>query len=602
MLEARSGHLYSRARHIVIEPHTQSFAAPRWLRNLLRFIVLGIATAHTTVAVLRQSMNEDGIDYLDVGAAYWEGEWGSAINGIWSPLYSWIIGAVVHFSEPSVSWEFPVVQITNLFIFCIALICFEFFWRTLTAHYYGTSIGTREAVKFPPSIWMLLGYSLFAWTALNLIEIWSVTPDLCVAALVYLAAGFVMQTSAQTGNKRAPLLLGLVLGLGYLAKAAMLPLAIACLMLMFLLHGSVANRAKQAAKTLVVCMLVAGPFIVALSLTYGELMFTGVSKFTYLKHVNEMQYPDFIPDAERLGSVPEHPPAIVFDDPPVYVFAEPIGGTYPMSYDPSYWTAGVTPKVELMPQLRALATSGMFWFDLFIRKQGGFLAILRLLVVLSVRRPIRVSGMPPDILLTVWAAAAFAMYSLVHLAPRYIAPFVILFWSGILASVQLPKTTISRPVVTTGGVMLAAFIWLNIMAFNAEGVGGIVGFRPAAEAAVTGGQFSDGHSADHVEVANQLIEEGLQRNDRIGFIGYSFSAYWARLARLQIIAEIYPEDIDLFWTASPDRQAEALQAFYSAGATAVIAEPVQIDWSTAGWRELGDTGYLIHREGETGQQ
>lgn len=569
---------------------------------MLRCIVLGIAAAHTTVAVLRQSMNEDGIDYLDVGSAYWEGDWGTAINGIWSPLYSWIIGAVVHLSEPSVSWEFPVVQITNLFIFGVALICFEFFWRTLTVHYYGTSTPTSDEVRFPPSIWLLLGYSLFTWSALELIEIWSVTPDMCVAALVYLAAGLIIQVATQTKNGRAPLLLGLVLGLGYLAKAAMLPLAIACFLLMLLLHGSAVDRAKRVGKSLIVCILVAGPFVTALSLTYGELMFTGVSKFTYLKHVNEMQYPNFIPDAERLGSAPEHPPTKVFSDPPVYAFAEPIGGTYPMAYDPAYWTAGVSPSVELVPQLRALATSGMFWFDLFIRKQGGFLAILLVLLLLSIRPPMRISRMPPEILLSLWAAAAFAMYSLVHLAPRYIAPFVILFWAGLLASVRLPEATLSRRVVTIGGAMLALFVWLNIMSFNAAGVGGIAGFRPAAEAAVTIGQFSDGHSVNHAEVASHLIEEGLQRHDRVGFIGYSFSAYWARLARLQIVAEIYPEDIDGFWTASPDRQVKVLDAFYKSGAIAVIAEPVAVDSPRSGWSELGDTGYLIHHKGETGQE
>jgi len=221
---------------------------------------------------------------------------------------------------------------------------------------------------------------------------------------------------------------------------------------------------------------------------------------------------------------------------------------------------------------------------------------------LSVRRPMRISSIPPDILLSVWAAAAFAMYSLVHLAPRYIAPFVILFWSGILASVRLPEATVSRRVVTIGGAMLALFIWLNIMAFNAAGVGGIAGFRPAAEAAVTSGQFSDGPSVNHAEVATHLIEDGLQRHDRIGFIGYSFSAYWARLARLQIVAEIYPEDIGGFWTASPDRQAAVLNAFYKAGAIAVIAEPVEVDLPRSGWSVLGDTGYLIHHKGETDQE
>ena len=573
---------------------TPASVTPEWLRHILRFLVVGIAAVHTTVAVMQQSMNEDGIDYLDVGAAYWQGDWDSAINGIWSPLYSWILGTVIYLSDPSVWWEFPVVQITNLFIFGITLICFEFFWRTLTDYYYGTLPTTNDAVRFPPAIWLVLGYSLFTYASLNLIEIWSVTPDMCVSAIVYLAAGLFVRVATQRANSRTPLLLGLVLGTGYLAKAAMLPLAIACALVMLLLEGSAINRAKRSAWSLLACMLVASPFVTALSLNYGEFMFTGVSKFTYLKHVNDMRYPNFIPDVERLGGTPEHPPTRVFDDPPVYAFAEPVGGTYPMSYDPAYWTAGLSPNVDVVSQLRTLATSGIFWFDLFVRGQGGFLAILLVLVLLSIRPQIRFNTVPPEILLSLWAVAAFGMYSLVHLTPRYIAPFLILFWAGILTSVRLPATAVSRSIASIGGSVLALFVCLNIMAFNLEGLAGIAGFKPAAESAVTGGQFSDGHSVNHPELATLIFEQGLRRHDRIGFIGYSFTAYWARLARLKIVAEIHSEDVGRFWAASPEHQTQALRAFYKTGAIAVIAEPVTYRTPPHGWSELGNTGYLIH--------
>ncbi len=33
----------------------------------------------------------DGVNYLDVADAYRRGDWSSAINGYWSPLYSWLL-------------------------------------------------------------------------------------------------------------------------------------------------------------------------------------------------------------------------------------------------------------------------------------------------------------------------------------------------------------------------------------------------------------------------------------------------------------------------------------------------------------------------------
>ena len=55
---------------------------PRWLRLLLRLAALGLGAAHTTVAILQQSMNEDGIGYLDMGDAFLRGDWDMAINGV----------------------------------------------------------------------------------------------------------------------------------------------------------------------------------------------------------------------------------------------------------------------------------------------------------------------------------------------------------------------------------------------------------------------------------------------------------------------------------------------------------------------------------------
>src|SRR5438309_237527 len=51
-------------------------------------IALGAAQAWAT----RFTMNPDGISYLDMGDAYWRGNWHMAINAYFSPFYSWILG------------------------------------------------------------------------------------------------------------------------------------------------------------------------------------------------------------------------------------------------------------------------------------------------------------------------------------------------------------------------------------------------------------------------------------------------------------------------------------------------------------------------------
>lgn len=566
----------------------------RWLRNTMRILALGLGAAHTTVAVLRQSMNEDGIDYLDMGTAYLRGDWEMALNGIWSPLYSWILGAVIHLFEPTIRWEFPAAQITNFFIYATAMFCFEYFWRQLTARYHSHMAAEPDVVGFHPGLFLVLGYSLFIWSSLNLIEIWAVNPDMSVAALAYLAAGLMLRLSGPAASASAAVLLGVVLGVGYLTKAAMMPLAIVCLLLTLALPDRPLGRVRRLALSASTFLIVAAPFLVALSMDYGTPTFSDVGRFTYLKHVNEMPYPNFHPELNRLAGIPEHPPRRVFDDPPVYEFAEPIGGTYPMSYDPSYWTAGLRPTVTLAQQLRALATNAMAYFDLFVRTQGGFLAVVVILGLMSLSPPLRPKSISAELTLAVWALAALGLYSLVHVTPRYIAPFVVLFWAGWLGMIRLPDLPHCRRLIHAGAALLVSFVWINIAALNLEGLGAMIGFSPLSESGAQPGQFSDAHKSDHPAIAEGLLAQGLEQGDHVGFIGYSFSAFWARLARLRIVAEIHSVDLATFWQADAEHQREILRAFAGTGAVAVIAEPIESRALPSGWVKIGQTDYLLY--------
>jgi hypothetical protein len=175
----------------------------------------------------RFTMNPDGISYLDMGDAYLRGDWHMAINGWWSPLYSWILGLVLKVLKPSAYWEYPLAHLLNFVVFLAALVCFGFFLRTFIAYRKKSEhdSGDDEEATLPEWAWWVLGYSLFIWTSLVLISIRLVTPDMCVAAFVYLASGLILRIRTGTATARTFVLLGIVLGLGYLAKAVMFPLA-----------------------------------------------------------------------------------------------------------------------------------------------------------------------------------------------------------------------------------------------------------------------------------------------------------------------------------------------------------------------------------------
>ncbi|MEX2150357.1 MAG: hypothetical protein WD793_09070 [Steroidobacteraceae bacterium] len=573
---------------------------PGWLRWAFRLLALGIGALHTVVAIRSQSMNEDGIGYLDLGQAWWQGDWNSALNITWSPLYAWIVGGVVELTQPSVWWEFPVVQICNFFIYALALLAFEYFWRQLTRAYVTPAAGQGAEARFPPAVWLAIGYSLFIWVSLNLIAVWAVTPDMCVAALLYLAAGLLLKTSADNARASTPVLFGFTLGLAYLAKSAMFPLGIVGLALTALIPGAAGTRLARFGRALIGFLIVAGPVVYLTSISVGHPSFGEVGRFTYMKHVNGLSWPQW-QQAAGIQGTPVHPPRRIHDHPAAWEFATPIGGTYPLAYDPAWWTQGLEPTVALRPQLQAIVDNKVYYFELFVRQQGGFLAVLALLSVLAWPRWRREPRFDAPLALAAWSLAALGLYVLVYAESRYVAPFVLLLWAGLLAQLRLPAGEWQQRTVAAGGVILALVVWFNIAALNLEGLGGMLGYAsqrhgPVAASTVTRDLSDGGDKTRQPAIAEALRADfGLEPGTRVAFIGYSYSAYWARLARLRIIAEVRPEESGEFWSASAAVRTEVLAAFAAAGAEAVVAEPAGMDVEAEGWEPIAATGYLVKR-------
>src|ERR1044071_8943090 len=163
---------------------------------LFRALAIGLAVLHVYAAIKSQSMNADGISYLDIGDAYFRADWANAINPVWSPLYSWILGFANFVIRPSLQWEFPVAHLVNFIIYLIALSSFEFMWKRVRLHK-----AASDSYTMPDFWWWTLGYLLFIWISLSLIEIWAVTPDMLMAVFVFLAAGLIAQMRGGQGSQ-----------------------------------------------------------------------------------------------------------------------------------------------------------------------------------------------------------------------------------------------------------------------------------------------------------------------------------------------------------------------------------------------------------------
>jgi len=540
-------------------------------------LVLGASQAWAT----RFTMNPDGISYLDMGDAYWRGDWHMAINAYFSPLYSWILGFFMKVLRPSPYWEYPLAHLVNFLIYLAALGCFEFFLRNFirSRRHSAESARKQGNVTLPEWGWWILGYALFIFASLQLITLCLITPDMCVAAFVYLLSALILQIQAGTGTPRTVMFLGILLGLAYLAKAVMFPLALVFIAVAACCAGNVRQGVRYAAIAGFGFLLIASPFITVLSRSKHRVTFGDSGSIAYEVYVNGVD--QFVPTSSEL----KHPVNKIYDTPPTYEFGGPIGGTYPLWYDSTYWHEGIRPYFDLAQQSRAIAASLVTYSRQFCS------VFLQLNVTVALFVLYLIAPHPSASLKRAWASwpllviglAAMGLYALVYAESRYFAPFIVLFWLAAFSGVHLPH---SRGLVRTIAVVVVA-VSITSIAQTA--------WNTPSEAPST---------ADYYRLATALRDYGITRGSKLAVIGTEpfgkSGAFSARLARAQIVAQI--RSSDLFWAAPAVTRAGILHALARAGAQTVLASdvPTSADLST-GWHRLGTSTDYIHVFGRDDQ-
>ena len=531
----------------------------------------------------RQFINEDGISYLDMSDALLRHNWHLLINPIWSPLYPLLIGVATWLTRPSAQWEVLIVHVLNLVIFLGALASFEFLLRQVIRVL--GRINRREngdsAAPLAVWRWQLLGYSLFLWSTVGMI--WAprmITPDLCVAIFVYLDSGLVLSLHTNTKRSRTCLLLGLTLGLGYLAKAILFPMVFVFLIVAFFVIGEWRRAVLALAMTFFLFCAVAAPLVIFMSMRVGRPSYSEAGNLNYVWHVN-----DFNPYVASASGAPvylRHPMTLLHKGPDVFGFREPIAYTYPPRQDMEYWSAGANAVINPRDQVRAIGENAKVLFtDFHIVPlwvlMGGVLIVLLMSPDAARRFKDTLRSWP----LLIPGGAAPCLYLLVSVEPRYVAPFLALVLLGLFPAILLQnskvgarRTAILTVVIATSVMVLTALLVVYHLA----------GF-PRKEPA---GWW--------VRVGQSLNRAGVRPGEDVALIGNSSSGCrWARMARVRIVAQILPEDVNEFWRLSDSRvKAEVYDAFARGGAKAVVAEQTPPSNGLADWQRLGDTHYYVH--------
>ena len=555
----------------------------------ITFFILAILLGFIQAWAHRHNSPGDAIAYMDIGDAYMYGDWKEAVNASWSPLYSLILGLMLFILKPSSYLEFTCVTIVNFVIYLFTIFCFDFFLCKLVLYHKKKSIelSKDDYVTFPEWSLIALGYGFFIFSSLIVLNVSSANPDMLCAGIIFLVSGIMLHIRTRNSKWFLFFLLGLLLGLGYLAKEAMFPLVFVFLLIGIFSVNDFKKKISCILTVLIAFLIVAGPYIFILSKSKGYFTYGEAGKLNYLWDVNNIHYPS--QGEISKNGIPKHPFKKIFDNPAIYEFGTRFEqATFPLVYDSSYWYEGVHPHFNLKQQLKTLLINIKMYFHIFFNFYLELIFVFILLFYLSQRKLLFLKDILGYSILVFPAIIVLGMYSLVHVEPRYIGIFVLLLWLGLFLAVRLPDSEASRKFLSSATIAILIIIMGKISYEITHNVSSIIQ------------DLAKGKQANTMwVVANGLSKMGIKPLDKVVTIVDGTNQYWARLARVKIIAEMPSEDdVNKFWEAQDAVKLNLMKAIVKTGAKAIVTKNIpQYAYDNAlknGWQWIEGTEHYAY--------
>jgi len=545
------------------------------------FWSVGILLASTQAWIFRYQVSADSISYLDVSDGVLPGsDWHRLINGVWSPLYPFLLGIFRRLFSLSPGHEIAASHVLNIVIFIFAFACFEFFLAGAVRDIEtggGISAEDHWAVSLPKWAFLSIAYSLFLWASIAEISVGSLRPDMLLSGFLYLDVGMLLRMRRVPARWTGYLVLGALLGTGYLAKSPMLPIGVAILAATLCVVADWRPALKMAASALAVMFLIGSLYFVPLSRQQGHFTLGESYSVNYVVHVDQASPHWYLQNPGDARGSFLHPPEKIFSDPPAYAFDTALPVTHPLRFDPLYWIDGVRPRFVWKRQIEAIMIN-LFSLKEPLRELRSVMgAVLVLAFLCSGRKQVMAA------LLSTWpiwliGLAGCLMYIVVYVEPRYVAASLALFCVGLILGFPIPREIGPKValliVIATVPVLLYPMLrvtyiqYVHRQRFNAE--------SQAAEA---------------------LRSAGVNPGDRVGRISpivYDYAV--ERILRVKVVAQVDHERISEFWNAPFATQQSLLHTFASRGVKAVIATSPRLSAENQSeWMRLGSTQYWVWR-------
>jgi hypothetical protein len=542
---------------------------------------------------------------MDIGDLIRSHQWAGIVNGYWHPLYPAVLALGRSLFHATRFNELHAYYMVNFAIFLLEMLAIVAFTDAIVRLRDSRAAHTSGGKPFLLTRYPLryLGIALLVIASQRELSLGKVRPDTLLQAL--LLFGFAaLLTYLATNRIRYTALMGLSLGLAFLTKSFAFPItliAVAILATFALLwqRRKPARIAVAAVVALACFGIIAGPYIAALSKQKGHLDFGDSGTLNYAWYVGGTEKMHLQNGTPALYGTSEvhlsHPEKILLGSPVVASYKQFPYGTYPPWFDATYWNDRIKTHINPRGQIHIILRNIVLVFRYLLNHPEGWLLLL-VLLLLGARPDLchRLTGNGFWVIPLLLGIAIFAIYGLVNVEERYVTVAWLAIILTLFASLRPQRSSQHG---TEVAATASALILLLALLAAGESARRVADMRRNLLVA----QITEGWDKPEVFNAARAINQlGAGPGDAIACIGTNaclYDIYWARVAGVRILSEIYlPKPFPYASLASTPNLPAAIETARKDGARLIVGyfDPTVMkgnDPATSGWVSLGNTDY-----------
>jgi hypothetical protein len=588
-----------------------------WLRRLWPLYCFLAAVATFGYALYDSyQIDGDAVAYMDIGDLMRSHQWAGIVNGYWNPLYPAALAIGNILFHPTRYTELHAYYMVNFGIFLLEMLAVVAFTDALIQlrELRETSTAGRNPLPFLLDRYTLryLGIAILVISSQRELSLGKVRPDALLLAFLLFALAALLKHLA-TNHLRYAALMGLALGLAYLTKSFAFVFTFLCILALiafrFVWQRQSISRIAASVVLVFVCFsIVAGPYIAALSHQKGRFDFGDSGNLNYVWFVAGTEKMHLQQNQTALFGAAEvhlqHPEKQLLDHPAILSYKQLPYGTYPDWFDTSFFNERIKAHMNLRLQITVIRQCLMRILRYMCNHPEAY-ALLTVLLLLGARlHPAwRASANAFWLVPFALGIASLCIYGIVNVEDRYLSAAFLALLLPIFAAMRISPAA-PDPIAQDAGVQTiaprtaasAAIVLLALLAVGESAR--IVGeLRRHLVFALSPTGWYD---HDIFPAAHALNTLGVGPGDTVACIGTmacTYDHYWARLAGVRILTEIYEPNRPLYphLAAMPNREqvydvarregAKVLVGYFDPGLM-TGTNPV-----SAGWHELGETHF-----------